>query len=1199
MAGGASFQAEVFAWWATRAVAGCGPGFGLDPDARIDAVGCESGLAVDDIGVSMSDGGLIVVQAKGGMRRLDQRARDLREAVDQLVRAMTDGLAAGVISRPVEPERDRLIIATNQDGSRSFHALGKVCDRLRGHPLSLPPNLAATDETQRMALRTFLEIVRVSWAAIAGREPDETEVRRFLHVVEICRLDIGSDDGIDRQRCEEMLRNSGARRPFSALTTAGMEASRQRKWLPRHELMLAAGVSPGARGDARSRLMELTAGTLNRLSVHRLMSAPEGRIRVRRHIVDMLHGQAGSFVITGSPGAGKSGVMADLADCLPGDKVVLAVDAVNADRVLAHLSWQLDADIAEILRAWDGPEPATLMLDGLDAHRSGPSWLVDLVAEVRGTRWRVIASIRQFDLDHSRQWQNLFHGIALFPADRNSPSRIQVRHAAIPSFDELELAQIVSVSPSLASVLAAGDKRLRDLLGNPFNMSIAAELVAQVGIRELAAMSTQVQILAAYWQARVNDGPGAYERGVAVRDLVEQMTKARSLEVIPKSASGAMEELVRRGVLEEAGSNRLVRLARPIRFRHHIVFDFALAAAFLGEPGTRLADVLADDPDFVLFGRPAIDFHLADLWLADEDRSGFWDPVLTLAERSSPLALAAGAAVAVRQAGSLADLRHLICAAAASSDSGTTVVNHLAGALSAVGRTSVAVNIAAWDGLIGALGDTWLAAGEPRTLQAMLRLIWELDALQPLPRPGGAPQAHAGTIVSMLEIALSDPAQNRWLADRVLRFITGALTLDSRALPLLRQCLNDTVTAVWGLLPLRPVLEKLGDVARADGQTAALLAAAPFLFDASDDLEVPVGPSQIVALREKWSQAHASLRFIIAENSWAALEAASPRWAMEALVAILKPLASTDAHRVPVSWNAVVGGIDSSGWLLDLRAGDHIGDLVTLTVAAMASRAASGHGNETVLRIWAACITHPDAWSNLLQAAADEPSLAVELRSSLLETSGLFFCAGTRSAAIKLAATLSPLLDASEHARLEQVVTGLPDEEPELRRRRFLDHARDEILTALDRTRIQTTTAAERLKQIYQVGQLPGSGQADPFTVAAGMPGRDRWLLRGLDPAAVPASAMTALASIEAALADGAIEPDRWQALATAVTVERELDSEADAKTYLRYRIGRLITLLLDSERMTPQNPAGEWAGYLLLALSDGSALRLAPEDLC
>jgi hypothetical protein len=32
------FQAEVFAWWAARAVSGSAPGLGLDPAVRIDAV---------------------------------------------------------------------------------------------------------------------------------------------------------------------------------------------------------------------------------------------------------------------------------------------------------------------------------------------------------------------------------------------------------------------------------------------------------------------------------------------------------------------------------------------------------------------------------------------------------------------------------------------------------------------------------------------------------------------------------------------------------------------------------------------------------------------------------------------------------------------------------------------------------------------------------------------------------------------------------------------------------------------------------------------------------------------------------------------------------------------------------------------------------------------------------------------------------
>jgi hypothetical protein len=57
------------------------PGFGLDPQVRVDAVGCETDFPVDDVGVALSDRGFILVQAKGGMRRLDPRAQDLQAAV--------------------------------------------------------------------------------------------------------------------------------------------------------------------------------------------------------------------------------------------------------------------------------------------------------------------------------------------------------------------------------------------------------------------------------------------------------------------------------------------------------------------------------------------------------------------------------------------------------------------------------------------------------------------------------------------------------------------------------------------------------------------------------------------------------------------------------------------------------------------------------------------------------------------------------------------------------------------------------------------------------------------------------------------------------------------------------------------------------------------------------------------------------------
>jgi hypothetical protein len=145
-AGGLAFQAEVFAWWAAHAVSDTAPGLGLDPAVRIDAVGCETGFPVDDVGVALTGGGFILAQAKRGMRRLDTRAADLGSALDQLVHAMIDGLNVNdVAMRPVDETRDRLVIVTSHEGSRSFDVLGRVCERLRGQPPAAAVRTAAVN----------------------------------------------------------------------------------------------------------------------------------------------------------------------------------------------------------------------------------------------------------------------------------------------------------------------------------------------------------------------------------------------------------------------------------------------------------------------------------------------------------------------------------------------------------------------------------------------------------------------------------------------------------------------------------------------------------------------------------------------------------------------------------------------------------------------------------------------------------------------------------------------------------------------------------------------------------------------------------------------------------------------------------------------------------------------------------------------
>lgn len=1209
-AGGMAFQAEVFAWWAALAVADVEPGLGLDPSARIEAVGCETGFPVDDVGIAVSGGGFILVQAKVGLRRLDSRAEDLRKAVDQLVGAMTAGLRTAVGVRPVDLSCDRLVIATNQHGSRAFDALAKVCARLRDHPASLPLDDAAKTAQERTAFATFLCVIELSWTAATESAPTEEQLRQLLRVVEIQRLDFDADAGTHRVRGETLLERAQAAQPFSALVGIGLEVARERSWRQRQALATVLGVPGGGIGAVPSdveRLKELTRSTLARLDSHRVLSTPDGDVRLQRQFIDVLGLVPDSMLITGVPGAGKSGVVAHLAGLLPGDQVVLAVDAVPPDRALAQVQWKLTVDLVEVLRAWDGPEPATLVLDGLDAHRGGASWLADLVGELQGSRWRVIATIRQFELTHSYRWRQLFRGNPIGPA-AIMPALSQVRHLVIPNFNRDELATVATASPSVGTLLDAGGDQLRELLANPFTLSLAADLVGQVPIEQLAALRTQVQALVTYWQVRVLEGAGSYARSEAVRQLVEHMTAARSLEVIPGGGlSGvdldAVEQLVSSGVLQEVDDGRLVVTSKPIRFRHHVVFDFALAASLRGQHASRLPQVLTADPEFVVFGRPAIDFHLADLWLAEADHGSFWDTTVTLAEAGTPLAVAAAAATSVRQITSAADARGLINKAGAHPEPAAMVVNHVASALGAADeevRARIATNLAAFDELVGALGEVWLEDADPVCLHAMIRLMWALDALSPLPRQGSAAHAHAASIVRMLEIALDDPTSQSWLGERVLHLIVGALPLDPGALPALLRCLGQEATSAWGLLPLRPVLEKLADIAQVDATAAGRLAAAPFLFDASDEGTVSIGFSQILAMKESWSQAHGALRYGVAEHGWAAFEAANPVAALEAMAAILERFTGSEGKATALSWNGLAGQVGGSNYWLDVADRRDAWKLVDVTIAALAARAVASDDNDASLRVWTTRITHPDAWRKLLQAGAAEPRLGMQLRSVLFETSGLFADLSTRPAAIRLAAALSPLVSDDEHQKLEQIIIDLPASETAQNLQQFLTIARDQALAALDPSRIQTDAARARLDELAIAGNEPtSSGPSGSLIEPQPFGDDDQWQLWGADPATLSESVRTAIINAGTALADGVPEPDRWSALVIAAVAERELAADSILRDRFRYRIGRLIAALLDSDRLVPDDPAGAWIANLIVALADNSLLPLPPEALC
>jgi hypothetical protein len=249
------------------------------------------------------------------------------------------------------------------------------------------------------------------------------------------------------------------------------------------------------------------------------------------------------------------------------------------------------------------------------------------------------------------------------------------------------------------------------------------------------------------------------------------------------------------------------------------------------------------------------------------------------------------------------------------------------------------------------------------------------------------------------------------------------------------------------------------------------------------------------------------------------------------------------------------------------------------------------------IAVWVDYIAHPEAWNALLEAAADAPALAHQLQAVLLDSAGLFENFETRPAAIRLASALSPRLTEDEHRRLERVALGLPESEPDVARRGYLERARDQLLVALQRDRVQDAAAKARLAAIDDSGEPPpppmgrrqwlGTRESDQE-----MP----WEGLGVESEEVPEIVKRAMVSVEAADRESTDEAARWTAVVSAVPAAAEPAVPTKIVDRLRYDIAKLVLKLITSNRMVPGDPAGDYVARLLLALEGDSPLPRPPE---
>ena len=664
-----AFQAEVAARYALAVLAEEPANVlqDLPAGAIFDRVSCESGMETDDVLIGHSLGGLIFTQAKRTVDASSLPTSDFGKAVTQLARQYRQGAGKlGQPHRPFDPSIDRLVLAIGPASSRKVRdTLPTVLRRIAGGS-STDPMSAEYILDEADVLVKFLSHVRSTWDG----EPTSADIIALARVVRVVvHRDSGDAAGPAAVVSANILvRPEQAPAAWSALTQECLSYARERRGGTRLDLsqrLRQLGIelrsAPSFQRDI-GRLREHTDRVLSKLRSRSVIHAPEGEIVIPRAAQGELAAAIaqGSLLVIGDPGSGKSTVCGAVMEDLrsnQADVIAIAVaDIVAGSSGALRQELGLDHELNDVLDHWDGLGAAYVLIDGLDAAPGAPSahYLRELAASLAKSngRWRVVGSVRTFDLREGARLRNAFSGL---PAVEAPPANIdasleRVRHFKVPVLDNEELGVVMNMSPTLNALLMLPHDQLRTLLRVPFNLDVASELLrAGVPLAAIGGFRSQVQLLDSLWDLKVAGDGNRLAREGALRRLTAKLVATRSLRLsdaeIDMSSADApiVTEMVSAGVLESVANPVVGR--NTIAYPHKALHDFAIERLLFDE--ALLESTLAADPEVPLIAWPSLRLHFQRLWDSDSSRARFWTSALDLEARADVPDLAKLAAPAI------------------------------------------------------------------------------------------------------------------------------------------------------------------------------------------------------------------------------------------------------------------------------------------------------------------------------------------------------------------------------------------------------------------------------------------------------------------------------------------------------------------------------------------------------------------------
>ena len=583
---GAHYQTEVATYIAAVGLADqpqqLGDAFPAGAPLRI---GAEQHWPIDDIVVWFADA-IAWIQAK---RDLD--LDDLRDAFAQFVAQRAYGRGRECAAEPIRPD-DRFILAFAR-APRWAREMDDVLARIRDGE-RLDDEITQGSEPAKDAYEKLVDAAR-------GADPTLTDadIIDLLTHVWLFPLDSTALETAARSAMHFVVDKDDIIGATSIVFKTLHATAKQRSVRDIGALRIALAKAcallapPSVRNDVE-RLIKETDLALASTDDAGFINAADGHVHLDRVAVDAAIAalEVGNVIITGPAGEGKSVVLRDAAKRLRSGGVhVIFLEADGESLALEH-------SLSQIFVQW--AEPGRLFIDGFDSARLGAAadTLRRVISRLRGTAWHVAIAGRDYDIERDAELRTLFPvGPPIPEAFRDDRFSDRAAILRIGPLTTPEVDDLRAKSHALDELFASAPPTLAELLHNPFNLSIAADL-HDIDLRSIAS---RTELLDTWWEHRIAIGSSDAEP--ALRALLREMIARRSLFVdiaVLDAFGAARHDLLSHGVLVRRGTS-----GAQMGFRHAAIFEYAVERLLLTGAET-VAALLAQDRDAFVFILPSL-----------------------------------------------------------------------------------------------------------------------------------------------------------------------------------------------------------------------------------------------------------------------------------------------------------------------------------------------------------------------------------------------------------------------------------------------------------------------------------------------------------------------------------------------------------------------------------------------------------------